>query len=810
MAAMDKMRNPPLETHMEGTPDSVPVVAPGDTAPASTASQSPAHDALPARRVWLRPFWADVAALALLALATLGFFWRVVTGQNWMPADGGDLVSFLYPAYRFAAAALHSGAWPLWNPTLYVGAPHVADIQAGFLYPPNLLLFLLQPNFPYTALQWLSMGHIWFAGAGMYLLLRRGHELRRPAALAGSLAFMFSDGFLIHFGNLNFIAVAAWTPWVFWAFRPRRWGRAALAGVLLAVATLAGHIQATLFILLALAIYTALWLWLRRDEAAPGRRTVTAIGALALTTAITVLLAAPVLLPAFELTRYTDRATWNYQAAAGYSLAPAQWIGWLVPNFFGRGPQYHWGAWPRVEAGYLGILPLILAALAIGLRRDRQTWAWCGLAGVTFVLALGTYAIPHGWLTLVPGFGQLRAPARLVLMTDFGLAALAAIGLDAALGPLTERARAALTYISRGTGYAVGVTLAVVAPLAYLGLVLVQNQDAAMVSRVSIIVISLMLFAGLLGASLFWLVALRGGWARADTLAWAAAGLILLDLASTGAYQDVGNDDPSAGFQRPALTGFLTSQSGPFRIDTRTDIDQLWEPDTAALYGLEDVGGIVNPLLLADVHRYWEGLGSRSSRLYDLLNVRYVIGRKDVALDFKKFTPVFDGDPALNVYENRQALPRALFVGRVQPAANHEAAWTAIHQTGFDPAAAAVVENAPAQPLTGSGRVTGIHTTAGALSVDVTTDAPALLLVSQVWYPGWQVRIDGASQGQPLRADYLFQAVAVPAGAHHVELIFSPASWRVGWILAAVGATALAVWAALRQRAAARRASRQG
>ena len=31
---------------------------------------------------------------------------------------------------------------------------------------------------------------------------------------------------------------------------------AALAGILLAVATLAGHIQATLFIILALAIYT--------------------------------------------------------------------------------------------------------------------------------------------------------------------------------------------------------------------------------------------------------------------------------------------------------------------------------------------------------------------------------------------------------------------------------------------------------------------------------------------------------------------------------------------------------------------------
>ncbi len=156
--------------------------------------------------------------LGLLALAALGFFWRVVAGQNWMPADGGDLVSFLFPTYRFAAATLHQGWWPLWNPALYGGAPHIGDIQAGFLYPPNLLLFLLKPDFPYVALQWLSIGHIWFAGAGMYLLLARGLRVRRVAALTGALAFMFSDAFLVHFGNLNFNAVASWLPWVFWAF----------------------------------------------------------------------------------------------------------------------------------------------------------------------------------------------------------------------------------------------------------------------------------------------------------------------------------------------------------------------------------------------------------------------------------------------------------------------------------------------------------------------------------------------------------------------------------------------------------------
>lgn len=743
------------------------------------------------------PWHYDIVALGLLALAALGFFWRVVAGQNWMPADGGDLVSFLFPTYRFAAASLRDAAWPLWNSFTYAGAPHVGDIQAGFLYPPNLLLFLLWPEFPYAALQWLSIGHIWFAGAGMYLFLARGQGLRRLAALAAALAFMFSDVFLTHFGNLNLNAAASWLPWIFWAYtahpsfvspfstfnlRP-----STCAGLLLAIATLAGHIQSTLFIVLALVIYAALDLWLARRQPQPGRRSLAALAGLCICLLVTFLIAAPVLLPALQLTGHTARAGWSYAETAGYSLSPAQWVGWLIPGFFGRGPQYHWGAWPRVEVGYLGILPLILAGLALALRRERRTWAFAGLAGVSFMLALGIYAIPHGWLSLLPGFGQLRASARLVLLTDFALAALAGFGLDAVLAPLTDRARATFERVWRLVGRATGLVWAFAVPLAYAVLLLMQDRDQAIVIRISITLIAVVTFAGLLAVSWLWLTARRGNWARTDTLGWLAAGLIFLDLASLGAYQDLGARDPSAGFEQPAIAAFLAGQPGPFRIDSRTQIEALWQPDTALLLGQEDVGGVANPLLLADFERYWGGLGSRSTALYDLLNVRYVIAGKDTPLDWDKFVLAFDGDPELNVYENRSALPRAFVAGQVQAAADHEAAWQAIHAAGFDPAATAVVEGAATVSAAGQGQVSGVVRTGNRLIFQVTADAPAFVVISQVWYPGWQARIDGRPAGAPLRTDYLFQGVAVPAGAHTVELRFAPRLWSLGWLLAGAG-----------------------
>ncbi|MEZ4557778.1 MAG: hypothetical protein R2854_15260 [Caldilineaceae bacterium] len=114
----------------------------------------------------------DVLAGGVLFWLILGFFWRTVSGDVYQPADGGDLVSFLFPTYRFAAQQLSQGVLPLWNPHLYGGAPFISDIQAGFLYPVNAVLFLLRPDFDYKTMQWLAIGHLYWAGLGVYVLLR--------------------------------------------------------------------------------------------------------------------------------------------------------------------------------------------------------------------------------------------------------------------------------------------------------------------------------------------------------------------------------------------------------------------------------------------------------------------------------------------------------------------------------------------------------------------------------------------------------------------------------------------------------------
>jgi hypothetical protein len=278
-----------------------------------------------------------------------------------------------------------------------------------------------------------------------------------------------------------------------------------------------------------------------------------------------------------------------------------------------------------------------------------------------------------------------------------------------------------------------------------------------------------------------WLGARRSGRLRRRALGWLAAGLIFVDLASVGAHTDLGAKPPTKGFDHPQIVEFLQSEPGVFRIDSRTDIGDVWQPSLALLSGLYDVSGVDNPLVVGDIARYWEGTGGRSTQLYDLLGVRYLLGSKEIVLDWDKFTLVDERDPQVNVYRNETALPRAFVVHRVILAGDQEDAWTRIHQPGFDPASTVVLEGG--QPLDGQtdvdDRVQITLYQPHAVVMEVEAGADGFLFLSDPFYPGWRAEVDGAP-ATILRANYAFRAVALPAGKHQVTMTFRPGMWYAG------------------------------
>ncbi len=812
--------------------------------------------------------WLDVLAIGVIGAATAGFFWRVLFGDAWMPAGGGDLAQFLFPTYSFAAEWWRRGILPLWNPYLFAGMPFVGDIQSGIFYPLNLLTFFLSNPLTFRDMEFLSILHFFVAGFGMYLFLRFGRwrlEVRnwklepcasnlqpptsnlclsRAASVAGAIAFQFSDLFITHFGNLNLIAVASWMPLVLLCYQravmDRRAGLAVLAGVFLALAFLAGHAQAFLFIVIALVLL-ALFHQItddrrrmrddrrqitdNRQQTTDDRRQTTdnrpnveilnrkskienlrldPFVLLVLTALVAFGLAAPVLLPVAEMTQYTTRVDFTYEQAAQFSLPPAELIGLFVPGFFGRGPQNAWGPWQRVEVGYIGVLPIILAFLALILRRDAWTRFLGIVALIGLALALGGYAILHGWLfQFVPGFGQLRAPARFIFLFDFAIATLAAMGLDTLLHALPRASEIAFKRVVRVAPWVFLLVALGAGATAYAILILGQGQDAVLFARIANAANALAFFILLLGLSVALIVARATRFFRPRAWAVAALALICFDLFSLGAYVDISTDDPSRVYAHPDAVAFLKSDGSFFRVDPReTGVDNIWTPDTSILYGLFDVNGD-NPLVLADFDRYWQALGSRSSARYDLLNAKYLIGRKNVALDRGKYRVAYDGDPALNVYENTRVLPRAFIVYDARVVPSHAAALEAIRAGDFDPTRMVVLEKQitdDRQQITDNRQQTTDDRRQAAVKIvgygpneivlETNSASAGILVLSEVGYPSWRGWVD-EREVEVYRANYLFRAVELPAGAQRVRLLYDPPLFKIGLAIFALMAILL-------------------
>ena len=738
----------------------------------------------------------DALALGLLLLTACAFVWPLFAPGWIIPQGGGDLVSFLWPTYRYAARTLHQillNQAPytalLWNPRLYSGAPFAADNQTGLFYPPNLALFLLFPDFPYQILEALVGLHLFGAGAGMYLLARHefhaaetgaqptGRRWRPELGLFPALAFMASDVFITHLGNYNIVAVSAYLPVIFLclrrAFQTAQPGLRALkwawvSGGLFGVSTLAGHAQMTFILALACGLYGVYEFVVQRHWR------VVALGAVAGLAALG--LAAVAILPALEMLGYTARSSLSYAEASRWSLPPLGLVGLFSPAFFGRGARDFWPAWDRVELGYMGVSALVLALFAWG-KPARPYWL---LAAAGLLIALGKYTPVHFLLfQYVPGFASLRVPARFILLTDFALAVLASFTLASPPALPAWLSRLAPFKGRFGRPVVFG-TLAVGAAALQISTWLALNAPARF--QFPLLAIALIMAAGLfLDRAPRWLPL-----------------LLFVELFVFGGFVEIDRADPAAGFQAGPAVDWLLSQPGPTRIDVASG---PWQPDAPDVFGLEAISGIANPLALAAYDRYYWSVGYRGSPQYNFLNAQFVVAAKDSPPADNTFVPVFNEDPQVDIYLNTNAMPRLHLIYAPTFVGDDAAAFNLIHEPAFDPSAQVVLE-APAAGFTPPDpgllrQPSNLFYTGygpGQFTVAVESPAAGYLVLAEVWYPGWQAKVNG--QATPiLRADSAFMAVAVPAGGSTVDFRFTSSMLGLGGLitLGTLSAT-LALW----------------
>jgi hypothetical protein len=151
------------------------------------------------------------------------------------------------------------------------------------------------------------------------------------------------------------------------------------------------------------------------------------------------------------------------------------------------------------------------------------------------------------------------------------------------------------------------------------------------------------------------------------------------------------------------------------------------------------------------------------------------------------------------VLNNKRALPRAWLVTEAE-AVNGEEALRRIRgesNTQFEPGRTALLEvtqselpNLPGGNLAAGSAARIISYDASRLRIETDAPTPSVLVVSEIFYPGWVATVDGQPSTISV-ADYLLRSVTLSPGHHQIEMRYAAPAARAGAFISAVALTVL-------------------
>jgi hypothetical protein len=195
---------------------------------------------------------------------------------------------------------------------------------------------------------------------------------------------------------------------------------------------------------------------------------------------------------------------------------------------------------------------------------------------------------------------------------------------------------------------------------------------------------------------------------------------------------------------------------------------------------------------------------SPTSHVLDLLRVRIVLVSEKLLRD-TEWMKAFD-DPRWILTRrirrgpqpaaNERARPVGWLVHGVRLATDDEALALVRGEAGpFDPAQQAIVDGpVDVAPAVGPEEVRVVAYDDDVIHLRARASAAALLVTSELAYPGWTVSVDGG-EVRLRTVNAGFRAVEVPAGEHDVVFRYRPALGRAGLALGLVALVVLALCA---------------
>ncbi len=703
----------------------------------------------------LKKYWP--LALPLLLLLPGIFSFPYPSAQ----AEYSDLAISHYPNAVFLLRAIKTWhAIPLWSPSILSGYPFIANPLAGIWYLPGWLAYLFPLPFGFNLLVGL---HLLWGGIGMYKLLQtegRTHQ----AALFGALAFEAMPKLFAHYGagHLTLLYAVPWTPWLLLAWRA--------PGLRLSFPRLTWRVPAGLMLSLIFladvrwAAYAGL-LWFGYALTSDYRdknpivkwKMIPRLKDFVWQLALAALLSAPLGLPLLEYSRLSTRSEMALQDIFTFSLPFSRLLGLIIPDFGGF----------QEFVLYPGLVVFLLATLAVllGVVQTRaKFWLWA--AGLAVLYALGDQIPLLSTIGRLPGFDMLRVPSRALFISGIAFIVLAAYTLDRLLSDLPDRS----PEVNRARRNPRLILIALLAFVMFLSVGIWWLTGSLPFNFVW----SCLILAGFW----MWYEFLVGKRLAPHYTYIALIGICMIDLSVFDLKAFTPRSPADVLAEGRSVMQALPVSNLAYRVYSPS---YSMPQQTAGYLGFELADG-VDPLQLksyVDFMRKATGIGwdgySVTLPAFDagdphsvnawarpdpvllgLLNVRFIVAA------YEQNAPGLSLRNRINgtwIYENQDALPRAWLQAANAPAGENASAVEAID---WSPNRVAISVNVPDSSI-----------------VD------QRLVLSELFYPGWRVYVDGKPATLEPEAEIL-RSVIVPPGPHEIVFKFQPVSLYLGLIASAL------------------------
>lgn len=729
--------------------------------------------------VWFGPVFEGKSFTDVGGLENVVYPWKAFPNPSSIGFPQADQSDLTYPWETELSRAVHEGTLPLWNPDSFGGQPLFANGSSGQASPLRLVLARFFDAD--TTHNVLSIVYVTLAGVFTYLLLV-DLGVAPGAAVFGAVAWMLGS-FTLDWVQLDVVApIFSFLPAGMVAIRRAVRGSpswAVISAVVAALLFLSAHILlagVTVAAIFTYGLCLAVMGWIRDWRRYHDRRPLRSPAMLVLVGLLTIGLPAFVLLPTLDVIGYVGRIPLTYGKLVKSFLFPLSAMRYTLTH-----PPPPITARQLQVAVFSGTAPVLLAAVGLFSRR-RGYGLGRGLVIGSLLVAVGG---PGTWIAfhLVPGMNVFRPYSRLMFLFDFGVAVLAALGLDRVLRAVAGHRRAEPDGVGRDHRAAPA-----------------HRRRHGRQSRSG---------RGALAAAMT--VALVGGTA----LQLGSYGRNVTPFESSSAATQFPETPLIRALLATQISGGWPDRLLPVRVPpTKTSYDApILFSNESSVFGLQSAGGYDSsvPTRTVDLWRAVDGvpavtaagqkLGSAYQPAFGITTARFDLLPR-VGVDRIALTPLAASDRVTvgdierlgwrQIYQGADGTVLAWSGSAIGPTVAYQAQWVPVDRTALVRFTAPEfpyrnsvilderVPHADVSPEpTGQYQVLSSGISFNDVAIRVRTSAPGWLVVPNMWDPGWSAAINGRPAAV-LRADYNEQAVAIPAGLSEVMLVYRPVGLRAG------------------------------